>query len=222
MLKIFSKKKMIQTEDYAFLRAVVIRLPEKYSYLKEQVSTDFILDKEPNELGEKGTFTLTLNAELEAKYSNSSFPNLFIIKDIGVWNKRKESNEFIELHILEGMLAGFRVIAKYSDLDINKIDISHIKEKQFKNEDKEALKNIIGKVDSEILSIINIESTFKIEIPEGEFYTIKELGDGNYLGMNKNGVVYGLIHDPYEVEKIYDNKNDFFKDLKMKKFKISE
>jgi hypothetical protein len=79
-------------------------------------------------------------------------PYFFIIKDIGVWNVAKKSFDQIELHILEGMLAGFRVGTIYSDLDFNKIDIYQVKEKHFRNEDKEKLSEIIGKVDKNLLS----------------------------------------------------------------------
>jgi len=68
---------------------------------------------------------------------------------------------------------------------------------------------------------LEIESTFKIEIPEGKFYVIKDLEDGNYLSMDENGAVYGMIHDPYEIEKLFDSKEAFFKALESGKFSIS-
>ncbi len=221
MFNLFGKKKLIGKEDYNFLTAIVESLPTKYSYLVKQVSKEFILDKKVNQLGNKGAYTLTLNAELETKYSDKSFPQLFIIKDIGVWNTTKKSFEQVELHILEGMLAGFRVKSKYSELDFGRIDTSRIKEKHFRNEEKKFLKKLIGKVSKEVLSQLEIESTFVIEIPEGKFYVIKNLEDGNYLSMDENGAVYGMIHDPYEIEKLFENKKAFFEALESGKFRIS-
>lgn len=222
MFNFFDKKKLISKKDYEFLRAIVEALPSKYSYLVSQVSEEFILDKKVNPLGDKGTYTLSLNAELETKYSNKSLPQLFIVKDIGIWNRVKSSFEQIELHILEGMLAGFRVNARYSELDFDRIATSKIKEKHFKNEEKEFLKTLIGNVSKDVLSQLDIESTFKIELEEGDFYVIKDLEDGNYLSMNEKGAVYGMIHDPYEVEKLFDTKESFFEALKSGEFNISE
>lgn len=222
MFNLFGKKKLINERDYEFLRAVVEALPSKYSYLISQVSEEFILDKKVNQLGDKGTYTLILNAELETKYSDKSFPQLFIVKDVDVWNEVKDSFEQIELHILEGMLAGFRLNAKYSELDFEKIDTSKIKEKHFRNEEKEFLKTLTSKVSKDILSQLDIESTFKIELQEGDFYVLKDLEDGNYLSMNEKGAVYGMIHDPYEVEKLFDTKESFFEALKSGEFSISE
>ncbi len=222
MFGLLKKKKKITNKDYDFLSRVVDELPSKYSYLKKQVSKDFILNKKINELGSKGTFTLTLNANLESTFSNKKLPNFFILKDISIWNNQKEKFENIELHILEGMLAGFMVKSNYENLDLKKIIISNIKEKHFKNEDKLFLLDLIKGIPNEVKSELDIQSTFKIEIPEGDFYVVKDFEDGNYLSMDNKGAVYGMIHDPYEIEQIFNNKEKFFEALKSGEFSISE
>ncbi|MCV6630953.1 MAG: hypothetical protein OIF50_13965 [Flavobacteriaceae bacterium] len=222
MFKLFSKKKLIKKQDYIFLRVVVKALPKKYSYLIPQVCEEFILDKKPNQLGDKGTYTLSLNAKLESNFSNKSLPQFFVLKDVYVWNMVKGSFEQIELHILEGMLAGFRVNAKYSELDFNKIDTLKIKEKHFIIEEKEFLKRLIGKMPEEVYYQLEIESTFKIELEEENYYVLKDLKDGNYLAMDEKGAVYAMIHDPYEIEKIFDTKESFFDALSTREFNISE
>lgn len=222
MFKLFRKKKLIKVIDYEFLKAVVDVLPMSYYYLIDQVSKEFILDKKVNELGDKGTYTLILNSNLESRYANKSFPQLFIIRDIGVWNKVNSTFEQIELHILEGMIAGFKVNEDYDNLDFEKIDISKIKEKHFKDEDRNKLRSMIGEVSMNVLSQLDIESTFKIELEEGNFYVLKDLKNGNYLAMNTNGSVYAMIHDPYKIEKLFENKELFLEAINSGKFNISE
>lgn len=218
----FKKKKRITKADYEFLKAVVHQLPSKYSYLFDQVTKEFILDKKINEFGDEGTYTLVLNAELENNFTDKSLPQLFIIKDLGVWNKKTESYEQIELHILEGMLAGFKVDSPYSDLDNEKINTSNIKEKHFKNEDIEYLRKLLDSAPENLLSDLDIESTFKIEIPEGVFYVIKDFRDGNYMCMDADGAVYGMFHDPYEIKKLFVNKEAFFHAMIYENFSIQE
>ena len=222
MLNFFRKRNRIKQEDYRFLRAVVTTLPSKYSFLVGQVSEEFILNKKVNTLGDKGTYSLILNAELESKFSNKSLPYFFILKDIYIWNEVQKAFDQIELHVLEGMLAGFKIYAKYSQLDLTRIDTTQVKEKLFKDEDKEYLVNLIGHVSQDILAQLDIKSTFKVEIEEGDFYVIKDLQDGNYLSMDENGAVYGMIHDPYEVEKLFETKEAFFLALKSGRFIIEE
>lgn len=222
MFNIFRKGKKIKKEDYDFLEAIIEALPSQYSYLIDQVTEDFILDKKNNPLGDQGTWTLILNADLERKFAKKWLPKFFIIKGIGICNKNKESIELVELHIMEGMLAGFKLQAKYSDLDLERIDISRVVEKQFQDEDQEVLNEILGNVPEDILFYLDLKSTFKIDTEEGYFYVIKKLGDGDYLAMDKKGAVYVMIHDPYKVERIFSNKESFFQALKSSKFDVSK
>ena len=163
------KRKNIRKEDYTFLKSIASRLIDKYPYLVSQISKDFILDKKDNEFESKGTYTLILNAKLESKYINRKLPQFFIIKDIFIWNKTNNKQEPIEFDVMQGMLAGYKLTAKVSDLDLNKIDVSKIKEQNFNNQDKEELDKIIGNIDEKIIPLLSLNSSFKIDIPEGRF-----------------------------------------------------
>lgn len=45
------------------------------------------------------------------------------------------------------------------------------------------------------------------------YYTIASIeGTGNYWGIDSEGIVYELRHDPLEVEKVYNNVVDWHKD----------
>jgi hypothetical protein len=219
MFNLFNKKKRIKPYDYIFFKTIVDKLPEKYNYLKLQISKDFILDKKPNSLGDKGAYTFLLNANLESKYGNKSFPAFFIIKDIKIWNNVKNNYYYLELHILEGMLAGYYVACDISTLNAQNISLDKIKEKHFLNKDKNIVKNIIGDdISPSLLSQLDIETAYKIELPEGEYFIIKHFDEANYIAINNLGEVFGMIHDPYEVELIFNSTEKFFEALKSKEF----
>ena len=91
----FKRKNKISKEDFEFLNAVVSKLPSKYDYLKRQVTEEFLLGKEPNELGDKGTYTLLLNANLEKNYANKKLPRVSILKHIKIYNKKKKDYVFL-------------------------------------------------------------------------------------------------------------------------------
>ena len=51
----------------------------------------------------------------------------------------------------------------------------------------------------------DFSSSFKIKLNKNDYYTIKDFEDGNYLAIDKLGVVYFLIHDPYKLSPLgYD------------------
>jgi len=222
MFNIFGKKRQIKKEDYTFLSIITENLSEIYPYLEEQVNRDFILDKKSNPNEGEGVFSLILNAGLENDFRKKDLPRFFIIKNVLVWNNIKNKYQSIELDIVEGMLSGFKIPAKYSNLDFNKIDISKVTEKHFENKDLDTIKELIGEVPVEFRYILDLEKSFKIELPEGDFYAIKDLGNGNYISINKKGAIYGMIHDPYEIEKLFENKDLFYKAIESGRFSFDE
>lgn len=220
MFNFFRKKKKPLEVEYSFFSNVVNQLPAEYDYLKEQVTDDFILGKNPNPLGEAGCYTFLLNANLESRFSNKSLPNFFIIRDIKIWNNVKKAFEQMELHILQGMLCGYMTKAALSDLDDRKVDVSCIKEKRFAEDDKVRLNEILGTISAEVSALLDLQTTFKIDLLDESYYVIKDFKDGNYLTVNEAGSIYFMMHDPYKVDKIYEDKDSFLRDLESGKFNI--
>ncbi|MCP4181602.1 MAG: hypothetical protein GY756_27880 [bacterium] len=221
MIKI-GKSKKITRNDLSFLSSIVNALPSKYKYLSGQVNRDFLLKKRINVLGSKETYTIVLNADLEKKYSIPDMPKFFILKRIEIWNNSRKKFEDIELHIIKGMLAGFKVESKYNDLDLCRIKSDNISEKHFAQEIQKKVANILRDVNEEILSLLDIRDSIEIEFDNKFYYTIKNLGNGNYLALNDSGSIFGLIHDPFEIELLFKSKETFVEAIKSKRFNIDE
>ncbi|WP_256005063.1 hypothetical protein [Pedobacter deserti] len=209
MFGLFKKKPSFTTKHVDFFVALVYRLPERYRFLLPQINMEFILGVKKNILGYKGSYTFLLNANIARDFRDKSMPSLLIIKNLGVWNQRSKAFEFVELYLVEGMFSGYKMMAPMEDLDPHIIDVNLISEDKSGDEDKLNLQKILGMVDPGLEEILDIQSTFKIEIPEGVFYVLKNLGDGNYLGVDENGGVYLLIHSPYTVELVFADVDSF-------------
>ncbi|WP_442591488.1 hypothetical protein ACSBL2_09685 [Pedobacter sp. AW31-3R] len=222
MLRVFRMKEKISKDEYSFFWNLVTRLPDKYDFLRNQANEEFILGKRPNPLSKNGSYNFLLNANLEKKYSDKSFPNYFILKDIKIWNKVKGSYEMIELDIFKGMLAGYKLPSKISDLDYNKMDVTQIKEKTFAEEDRHKVEQLLGEISENLKSILDIQSAFQIEIQGDIYYVIKDLGDGNYLSINEVGAICLMIHDPFMIEEIFINKNLFINAVESGDFNIQK
>ncbi len=223
MFNLFKKKraKNIQEWEYDLLKSVAEKLPSKYSFLTNQVNPDFILDSVPNEFLEVGWKRVICDQNVYNSIKDNSINYKLI--GIKIFDLESKSFKSVELDLYEGILIGYKVDeSSGKQFDYENIDIKNLHEKPFGNKEKEELEKIIGTVKGKILAQLDIEDTFKIEVPEGEFYVIKDLEDGNYLSMNEKGAVYGMIHAPYEVEKLFDTKESFFEALKSGEFSISE
>ena len=208
MFNIFKKDKNITSDDFEFLRCIVSNLPEKYKELVYQVNPEFILDKKINEFGPIGTFRFVLNAKMESKFVNKSLPKFFIIKNIRIWNNIKQDYVETEIHLLEGMIAGYFLNCPIKELDFQNIDTKYVMEKHFLNQNETFVENFFKSYPKEIKDKLNIKSSFIIEIEEGTYYVIKDFKDGNYLAINKEGSVFFLKHDEYEIKKIFTWKKN--------------
>lgn len=120
------------------------------------------------------------------------------------------------------MLTGFKLDEEITSLDIDRIDTSRIKEKNFNNEDASYVKQVLGITNMENFIQLDINSSFKIEEPEGDFYTIKDFKDGNYLSIDSKGAVYLMLHDPFVTEKIFATKEEFINALKSGQFNVED
>ena len=221
MFKLFRKKvgKQIHSWEYELLKAISDKMPTKYSFLKSQTNSDFILDAVPNELLNDGWKRIISNLDMarsvEQKDTNYKLVGIKVLDNL----TRTYKN--IELDLYEGILIGYRIDETAGELDFSGVDVSEVKEAYYENDDKDALEEIIGmKLSTAIVSKLDIDNTFIANLPEGEFFVIKDLEDGNYLSMDRDGAVYGMIHDPYEIEKLFDKKEDFFEALDNGSFDI--
>ncbi len=216
------KKNSVTDEDLNFLKLIVSLIPEKYSYLSQQINRNFLVSKEPNSLGDPGTYVFSSDEKLGEKYFIHSLPNFFIIKGIKVYNKKLSEFEEIELHVHYGTLIGFKLLSKYKDLDLEKIDISDIKEKLFNDDVKEKLDKLLSNYSENELSFLDIYDAFKMEVEGNEYYMVKNLGDGNYLSVNTQGVVFGMIHDPYEIELLFKDFDVFLHAVQSGTFDVQQ
>lgn len=210
MFKFFKKKEnkyKFNNNEIHFFKSLIGILPSKYAYLDKQITSDFILGYKQNILGYKDSYTFLLNAKLEKLYINKKLPNYFILKNIKVWNKKINYYNIIELDILNGMLGGFKIeTIDFSGFDFNKIDIESISEKHFENKDLEKLLLNFNENEKNILSKY-LDNTYEINLPDGTFYYVNDIGNGDVIALDKLGIAYLLIHDPAQTIRVFSKED---------------
>ncbi|TPG40252.1 hypothetical protein [Flavobacterium pectinovorum] len=217
MFNFFKKKKkkeyLITKVELAFFKSLITVLPSKYRYLLPQINDGFLLAFKENVLGFKDSYTFLLNAKLEPIYINKKLPHFFILQNIKVWNKVKNDYISVNLNILSGYLGGFNVEStEFSNFDFTKFDISDINEKHFENKElDDLLVQSNFNSTNKVLFEQKINYTYSIKIPEGIFFYIDHISNGDVLAIDLLGNCYLLIHDPYKVIKIFNTEEFFFK-----------
>ena len=58
--------------------------------------------------------------------------------------------------------------------------------------------------------LINWSSAFEVEINGKQFYHLRDLNDGDFIGMDADGLFYEIHHDPLEVIGLDGNLSEVF------------
>ncbi|WP_417369462.1 hypothetical protein [Flavobacterium beibuense] len=222
MFKLFSKKDK-NAWQIEMLKNVFTVMPTQYSIYLQQINEGLIKNILSG-LGDiPGYKTISYHPDVVHKYEIRN-EEISVIEGVKVFDLKSSRFIDLEIYIMSGMVSGYvlHTNTKKTEIDSTKIDVSNVKKVKIGNKDTEALQNILGNIPNEISSMLDIQNTFEIETSKGDLYTIKDLENGNYIAIDKNSVIYGLIHNPYEVEELFNNKETFFDALKSGVFNFTD
>lgn len=118
--------------------------------------------------------------------------------------------------VSDGLFCGFEFEKDITKLKDYQIDVSQLKEVLSQND---KLSKIVGNLKSEQLELKNLS---EIEVNEKTYYQIKDLEDGNYLCIDSDGKVFGLIHDPYEIELVNNSLKHFVETVNSGQFNFDK
>lgn len=218
------KRTKIQTWETELLIKTLNSINKDYTkVLVNQVKNNLLKGVLTNISDIEGYVAFKFNASVLSKYQKINEPE-YIISGIRVFDKKSNSYLNYSIYVYSGVISGYSFNTKNKvQIDLSKIDISKFdKESSVHFTGIEVVKSFFKEVEETLLDKLDLNNVLEIEINEGNFYTIKDLEDGNYIAIDKNGKVFGLIHDPYEIEMLYKNTELFIKDLSSGKFDIQK
>ncbi|MBB3053949.1 hypothetical protein [Mucilaginibacter gotjawali] len=141
----------------------------------------------------------------------------FELKNIIVIEGENKYPLTITVH--RGLWIGFGIEKNILKFKTFRFDLSMLEKdmKKFANDSK--IEKLVKGLSSDKLTLDDL-SEFEID---GKFYyQIKDLEDGNYIAIDKNGQVFGLIHDPYKIELINKSVRQFTNDVNCGKFDFNK
>lgn len=206
MFNFFRKKveTKLDSVEVAFIEAIVNKLSTKYPLFRQQLELKTFVGIGKNPGGSVGSFTYFIDNDSWKKICNPALGN-FDIKNI-VFRSFAGDKANVDLYISEGLIVGYWTSVEVKEIDVTTIDIYHIWEKHFLNDDYSEVEHIFGPLSKEQLKKLGMaKNTFKISIDGSNYYPVHDVGDGNYIAVDRNGSVFEIRHDPLEVKKIYDS-----------------
>lgn len=146
---------------------------------------------------------------------NNNERNFFELSGIYLIEKKNKRVKEIKLFYQNNVLDQIEVENSktfYKDFDFNSITKRDLKIRniEIQNPDFKIVYKILSSLDKQQLELLDLESTFEIELNDKFYYPIIDMENGNYIAVDKKGKIYRLNHDHKEIVKeIFNNANDF-------------
>jgi len=134
----------------------------------------------------------------------------FLVRGILVYDLSRDSFEEVILVVGYGILLGYSTPAAILiNPDVARIDVRSAHIQYFETDDLDKLKEILSE---EELQLINPADVYEMELKGKTFYHLHDLGDGDFLAVDREKNVFKITHDPYEIKKIEESLTHYLKE----------
>lgn len=193
------KRTKVENWETELLRNAIAKLPEEYSSLINQIIDGLFRGVLVNVSDIPGYIAFTFHSDVLKKYDEKSEQD-YKLTNIKVYDTKSSSFLSYEIYVLSGTISGYSLGgSKKHDVDLSKIEVSDFK-KEFIGESD--YNRIVSMLDEEEKKFLSPSEVYSIFIDDKEYFHLKDLEDGNFIGMDNKKVVYKITHDPMEINRL--------------------
>lgn len=206
----FFKRTKIEKWEIDLLYNVLHSLPEEsYRILESQIEQHLhrgVLTGISNIPGYVG---LTFNPEVYKKFYDKKGRN-FKLSNIYVFDEIGEEFLTFDIYVSSGVINGYSITKNKYKIDIAKIDVSKFRKIYLDDIDYNQISSILTPEEKDK---INPSEVFSVEFNGNIYYHLKDIEDGDFIGIDINKKIYKLTHDPFEAVLIRKNLVDVLGDF---------
>ena len=207
MFGLFKRTKIKQWE-IDLLKRIGRELSKECGYVLQQVEAGLLrgvlvgLSDIPNYVG------FSYNHDVYKRFYNEEGRN-FAIKNIQVFNVRENKYTDFDMYISSGMINGYATpkSGKFEP-DVEKINVTGFQKVYVGNPEFEKIRNLLDDSD---MQLIKPEEVYQINLEGETYFHIKDIGDGDFIGIDMRKNVYKITHDPYGVSMLTTGITDSLK-----------
>ncbi|MEQ9376635.1 MAG: hypothetical protein RIG68_15720 [Imperialibacter sp.] len=178
-------------------------LPAPYQFLadQERQTKTFYLSDHP---GAPGFKFVSLSYPGDSLKLFIDKTKNFKLSGILLFSNLTKHFEAVDVLIHNGLIEGLRISNsdyRADEFDFNQINVDRLTESEFAFQPSEA-DLVFNSLDKKNQIRIDQQSFMDIQVGNRTYYTIYDLEDGNYLGIDKKQNVYSLVHDATPASKL--------------------
>lgn len=195
----FFKRTKIEAWEIALLSGVIEKLPKEYASLTDQIKDGLLRGVLVGVSDIPEYVAFTFNSNVLKKYDKVNDRD-YKITNIKVYDAKTSSFLPYEIYISSGTISGYSLGGgKSKKIDLNRIDVLGFK-KQFIGEfDYERILSVLNENEK---SRINPSDVYPVFVGDKEYFHIKDLEDGDFIGIDIEKNVYKITHDPLRVSTL--------------------
>lgn len=192
-----NNKKKLETE-IALMKTIFNSLGGEYSYIIKQLNDNIISGVKISNTPFPNYRKFSLNVDTLNKYEDKK-GKYFSIKGIKVYDINLKEFVDLEIDIAYGILQGYTIPnVKEFNPDISKINLENYSIEVF-GEESSSIKELFTK---EELAFLNVNDIYEVKLKGKTYFHIKDLEDGDFIGIDYDKKIYKITHDPFEITPI--------------------
>ena len=203
MFSFFKRKPPARLNEHiALAKRICQLLPNQFRTLFDQIEEGIIVGVRTHDKSWANFKRFSLDVDLLNKYEEKAGRS-FLVKSISVYDTKLNSFLEVRLVVAYGILLGYSSpLVSDVHADVEKVNVESFHIEYFGEEDFNKLKASFSSAE---LKLINPADVYEIEIDGKVYYHIKDLEDGDFIGIDADKNVFKIIHDPFEIIRLNES-----------------
>ncbi|MBP7376380.1 MAG: hypothetical protein KA956_07870 [Pyrinomonadaceae bacterium] len=182
---------------------------ETYGLYKEQLEAGivrFIGNSEVDHPAFKNYVNFTYNPKVSVRFQNMN-ERFWRVTGIKVKDQKRLEDAVVSIFFSYGLICGYSYDTNREfSPDAATIDVSSVT-REFLDSPDTVVRTLLSDDDQRL---INWSDVFEVEVNGKEFFHLRDIGDGDFIGIDGDGLIYEIHHDPLEVIGVEGNLGEVF------------
>jgi hypothetical protein len=195
MLGLFKRTK-IEGWEIDLLGNTIKQLPAEYRHFEEQIDAGLLKRVLIGLSDLPGYVAFSYNTSVVNKFEDRKAIS-YKLTNILIFDVQSGKQLMYSIYVSSGMICGYAITGIQTfKVNVNQINVDNFKVEFHVNQDFEEIAKILTAKEKKLL---NQDDVYKVVLQEKIYYHIKDLEDGDFIGMDKEKNNYKITHDPYEI-----------------------
>jgi len=204
----FFKRTKIEEWELLLLKKVITNLPKQYLILVRQLDDGLIRRVLRDASDIPGYVSFGFNFDVYKKYYNENKKS-YKLTSIKVYDNLTSTFLDYAIYVSSGVIIGYSFEGdKKSKIDFTRINASGFRTEIIGESDYNRIADMLNEEEK---TTLNSSDVYSVYVNNKEYFHIKDLEDGDFIGIDNKKLVYKITHDPLEVILLNQTIVDVFK-----------